>query len=320
MGPAPRGAPGCCSPPPRGLPPPAAPPAACASPLPAAPAWPGRPPPRRLPRADLPTPRGLARVLAPAPTKPGVGWGGVGGTQFCPYFSASLPTSLFSRFQNRGRNYMFPPCVLKGFCVLFWRETREETWRETTSELPAVTLRVVGPVAQGQRLAHRTLPSCPARFRNTKKPPFLHPTAPSGTETARRVAVHSSEDSSFNPFFLSAHFLNHFSRCPCCCFYVARMGSAFGSSRRLHLPPLLPKGSQASRSPHSQVPVLDAPIVGLSGRAPSPTQPPSPPPRLPPFLNMNNSAALPICYCHRDRSSAKIMMFCAEPVGGEQHL
>lgn len=52
---------------------------------------------------------------------------------------------------------------------------------------------------------------------------------------------------------------------------------------------------------------------------PSPTPPPFPS-WLPPFLNMNNSVALPICYCHRDRSSAKIMMFCAEPVGGEQHL
>lgn len=86
--------------------------------------------------------------------------------------------------------------------------------------------------------------------------------------------------------------------------------------------------SQASPSLHSEVPVLTAPlppsqcsqvVPPLPGRAPSPTPPPFPS-WLPPFLNMNNSVALPICYCHRDRSSAKIMMFCAEPVGGEQHL
>jgi hypothetical protein len=63
--------------------------------------------------------------------------------------------------------------------------------------------------------------------------------------------------------------------------------------------------------------LLSAPISVLPGHAPLP-----PPTRrfLTACVNMNNSAALPICYCHRDRSSAKIMMFCAEPVGEEQHL
>lgn len=64
-------------------------------------------------------------------------------------------------------------------------------------------------------------------------------------------------------------------------------------------------------------PLLSAPISVLLGHAPLP-----PPTRrfLTACVNMNNSTALPICYCHRDRSSAKIMMFCAKPVGEEQHL
>ena len=70
--------------------------------------------------------------------------------------------------------------------------------------------------------------------------------------------------------------------------------------------------------PHTSS-LLYTTIAVLPGRAPFSHPPPSPP-WLPPFQNMNNSAALPICYCHRDRSSAKIMMFSVEPVGGEQHL
>lgn len=129
---------------------------------------------------------------------------------------------------------------------------------------------------QGSQFEYSTLWSWAVTFRNTKKSPFLHPTAGSGTEIAQRVALRRLRELKLRRPALSpqpplfsvqffyfyrfgvTHVWVHICSCP--------IGSIWGLKDFSPIPPTI----SLTCSPHHRPSSCRAPISVLSGHAPLP--------------------------------------------------